>query len=345
MQTTVSAGILDKLVDMVKSISTLLGKGLDYLYKIGIEMDEPVKNDDGSIEFDAKSPMDHKFHVVCKPTNRKDYFDLTFTSKGEAPFVEKNVKGDKIVDAIKKAAKEWWDEDVVVTKAGTSLQVGLKKITNSKSIDIQLSRVVCDQNISEAANLIETVVNNDEFIQSMPADTEVFYEISDEGNNIDVEPITAISEASQPAVLLLGATFTIRDNLQYIHWNAKGKQFNNIHEYLNDPIDKLIEMIDTLAELSMEYYHHCPHAFELVDPVHVLHSSEGYTNEEGFKATRNEMHRYITCMETLYCEFDSDFQSTLDEWIRYFKKEADYFIARRLLTCDSVQDPGDTVND
>ena len=76
---------------MVKSISSLLGKGLDYLYKVGIEMDKPTQNEDGSIEFDAKSPMGNEFHVICKPTGKKDHFDLEFTADGETAEKVKNI--------------------------------------------------------------------------------------------------------------------------------------------------------------------------------------------------------------------------------------------------------------
>lgn len=342
MKQTVQAGVLDKLVDMVKSISSLLGKGLDYLYKIGIEMDKPTQNEDGSIEFDAKSPMGNEFHVICKPAGKKDYFDLEFTADGETAEKVKNIKGDRIHEVIKKVAKEWWGEDVEVTKASNSIQVGLRKVTAGEDVEVQMTAINCDTDIPTAVMLIDTVLNNDEFVDTIPEE-ETFYEIADDGDDVDLTNMEEFEITTNAAETMLAEAINLKDDLQYIHWNARGRQFNNIHEYLNGPIYAVSEQIDYLAEACVEFYGHCPHsgAMQKREP---LNKPEGYSNQEGFQLVRDLMHLYIDCLELFYCNFESDFQSILDDWIRYWKKEADYFIARRLIDAGPDDEVVDTTN-
>ena len=336
LKTKVEGGLLSSIADIIKSISSVLVKGLDYLYKIGIETKDVEQTADGGVKFSVKTPSDHEFTVTCNPVNgRQGYFNMEFKSKDGDTLKESNVKEDKLQDTILKVIEEWYGKEEadgtnISTDSNTRIKVGLQKVACDDGYEIQMTKIQCSTDIKSAKRLLDTVLADDEFVESIPED-ETVYDLVDEPESIDVEIAVDSNCDCQPGVIILAAAINLKDDLQCIHWNALGRQFNNIHEYLNGPIDTLNEQIDSIAEYCVELYGSVPHSGSLpkespMDP------NSGFSNTQGFSIVREKMHDFIDCLELLYCNFSSDYQSVLDDWIRYWKKEADYFVARRLLS-------------
>lgn len=339
MKSKVEAGLLSSIADIIKSISSIIAKGLDYLYKIGIETEDVEKTPEGGLKFKVKTPQDNKFDVNCKPTSRKGYFDMEFKSDDGDSFTEKNVKEADIQKVILKVIKDWWGEsamkDSTITEASNTIRVGLKKVAATDGSEIHMTSIMCGTDFKVASDMVDAILNDDEFVAEIPEEA-TLYDLVDDGDNIDVEVVADPDDGYvniAPAVAMLAAAINLKDDLQCIHWNAKGKQFNNIHEYLNGAIDALSEQIDYIAESCVEFYGWCPHSGDL-PKTEPLQAFEGFSNTEGFAIVRDKIHEFVDCLELMYCNFESDYQSIMDDWIRYWKKEADYFIARRLISQD-----------
>ena len=54
----------------------------------------------------------------------------------------------------------------------------------------------------------------------------------------------------------------------------------------------------------------------------------GFDIDTGYSVLTTEVKKYIDTLECYYCNLPHDVQSLLDDWIREWKHQTDYLIAR-----------------
>ena len=98
-----------------------------------------------------------------------------------------------------------------------------------------------------------------------------------------------------------------------------------LHLLAEEMYEELIKEIDTLGELLVEKQGTVPQLDFACDYVPV----QDYDFQSSLPVINSLVQMYIDCLDYAYCNQDSDVQSTLDEWLRYWKKQINYFVNRQ----------------
>lgn len=122
----------------------------------------------------------------------------------DAPVIKPFKGFDGSEDLIDKVIDQFLDDNVLVrtseydegtaTASANKMFVSLTKVTSAKHTDVMLNKIVASD-VVKANSLVEMIVDSDEFVDSMP-EGESFYEITDAGEDVQVDPIAAIEEDS-----------------------------------------------------------------------------------------------------------------------------------------------------
>ena len=96
-------------------------------------------------------------------------------------------------------------------------------------------------------------------------------------------------------------------NLYIIDWMSKGNDMMKLH---------------IMAELPVEKQGTVPHLDFPCDYVPV----QDHDFQTGLLQIQSLIQTYIDCIDYAYCNQDSDVQSTLDQWLRYWNKQLNYFV-------------------
>ena len=124
----------------------------------------------------------------------------------------------------------------------------------------------------------------------------------------------------------------VNNNLHYIHWKSCGSRFDRIHAIANEYYEKLTDDIDDIVELAVE------HDEDILNPNEcstVVDISLSYGNFGDFEKAMIEMSLNIQSLidvieKTQQEGYDSDVVSYLDELLRYWKKELNFKMKKRL---------------
>lgn len=163
-------------------------------------------------------------------------------------------------------------------------------------------------------------------------------EIRNEDYNSEFAPIpdTAVgvdSEQSNNSLETLGYILTLASNdVHTIHINACGENFTELHEKAYEIYYKLWECADVAFEMYCEdgsYIRNINNASDIVGDLWTVDIGGGsFTLETGVQAMSLVVNTVIEYISSIYNNFSSDIQSTLDEWTRFFTSQMKYFISR-----------------
>ena len=323
------------VLDIIKQTFDLLFKGLDALIRAGLELEEdkskPKK--DGVNYFIVTTGGGNKFKLEVEEQDNKKV-TLRAEAKGRK-FEKKDVDPNKIMEAISPFVDDVFEEsieDIEDSKDSQAedveeskrINAKFKRICGSKEDSIELGYVRSDYSPEQTQQLLDMVVNNDEFIESLP-EGDSCYQICDGEDDIDVCPCKV--ENVDPVIVILSDSMTLRDIVKYVHWNAVGEDFSALHLQADSVFDYVMDEIDFLGELRVELCGNIPFITGNVDTIDVPERMDIMT---GMKVLKDCITRHVSLIETYYCSFEHDIQSKLDEFIRTYKSQANYFIDRVL---------------
>ena len=209
------------------------------------------------------------------------------------------------------------------------LKIKARKVTASN--EVLVDSLYSEYPAEETAAIVTDLLASPEFVETLteePQCLEVTLTPEDELEvNVDYAEC-GISEDDNPFVQITYKVVEIRNNLQMIHWAAKGLQFDDLHQYAENKIWTLNDCIDTYGELAMEFSNVVPelnsHQYNSID------ISEGFDVQSGFQTIQVMFAELIGMLEMYYPCATHDVQSVMDEHIRSLKKETDYLLKRRL---------------
>lgn len=210
------------------------------------------------------------------------------------------------------------------------LQVKLRRITASASIDVEMVAVNANYSPLAALSDIATVMSNDEFAEAIP-ESGACYEIADNGEDYTVTEIEEVPSCGDQLLMMIKAAYTALHTMQYVHWNASGEEFDKTHYTTNDFIWRIQQQIDTLAEWLVVDCGHIPHpdTFACVDGKAQCESYEFKLNAD-LETVFNALKCYLASLEVFYCNMSHDRQNLIDVWIREWRHECEYRIQRNL---------------
>jgi len=204
-------------------------------------------------------------------------------------------------------------------------------VTTSKQIKIKLKKIEgsidligLESNYEPAATLadIDDIVNQDEFIDALSDEVETYtIDVDEDGYDIEqcetceIDPCQSLNSVMNTAIIMYR-------NLYILHWMAKGNDMMKLHLLTEELYSKLIQEIDTLGELLVEKCGTVQNLDFEWTPIAV----RNYEFQESLFILKDFIQNYIDTIDYAYPNQASDVQSTLDEWLRYWNKQMNYFI-------------------
>lgn len=210
------------------------------------------------------------------------------------------------------------------------LQLKLRRITASTGSDVEMVAVNANYSPLAALSDIATVVSNDEFAKSIPAEG-ACYEIADVGDEYTITEINEVPTCGDQLLTMLRAAYTALHTVQYVHWNAEGDDFHDTHYITNDFTWRLQQQIDTVAEWMVVDCGVVPHpdTFCCVDGRAQCETYQ-FTLKSDMETVFNALKSYLAALEVFYCNMSHDRQNLIDMWIREWRHECEYRLERNL---------------
>ena len=207
--------------------------------------------------------------------------------------------------------------------ASKQIKVTLRKIQGSTDFDVLA--LESNYNHNETLDDLDDIISQDEFMGALTEDPQSFnIGVDDDGYDIE----TTESFESNPcesigSLMQVGIKFY--RNLYILHWMAKGNDMMKLHLLTEEMYEELIKEIDTLGELMVEKQG------TVISPSFECNYLEikNYDFQEGIHIIEDYIQEYLSSIDYAYPNQTSDVQSTLDEWIRYWNKQLNYFVERQ----------------
>ena len=170
---------------------------------------------------------------------------------------------------------------------------------------------------------VDDIINQDEFFDTLTEEPQSYsIDVTDEG--YDIEQCDEQLECDSCKILeeVFFAAIQAYRNLQIVHWMSSGPDMMKIHTMSEEMYYELSQEIDTLGELLVEK---CGTIPQLDFPCEYIDIKK-YDLQSGLDAIKIVISPYIDVIDYAYPNQTSDVQSTLDEWLRYWNKQLNYFV-------------------
>lgn len=207
------------------------------------------------------------------------------------------------------------------TTAMQHIEITLKKVQASD--DIAILRLQSDYAPGATLSDIDEVISQEEFLDELTEEPQAF-DISVDEDGFDVEKCDECPECNPCESLceVFKAGIRAYRNLYILHWMSSGNDMMKLHNLSEEMYDELQSEIDTVGELLVEKQGTVPQLDFPCDYIAI----QKYDFQTGLDQIKSLIQMYIDCIDYAYCNQDSDVQSTLDEWLRYWNKQLNYFV-------------------
>jgi hypothetical protein len=223
-------------------------------------------------------------------------------------------------------------EDIDVDSS-KKLAVTLQRVVSSKEESIELVAINANYGSKDMMRTLDVILANDELLD-MITEEPVTLMVTDELDSFDVEPIAnedaGIMNLCDNIHALMAAANTFVCNIIMLHWNAKGDKFSTIHNQTDSWRYQSGWDLDLFGELASELCGSAPNPGVCINTDMLIPSGMEFAEEEIYPAIFYQMDTYIRILEMYYVNFDHDIQSSLDNIIRYWRKERDFNVSRTI---------------
>lgn len=225
MKHTIEASLLDSLKGLVDNFSKTIEKSFKSLSDDNLEVSngKQGKSKDGSAYYiwTVTTANNHKVRVKVLPSaGRTNLYDLYLLADNNKKQKYLGIQDDEVEDKIESFIEDTFgldsidDEDFDPSHADNfdvddeefegkfenasssqKLQVTLHKINGSD--EIELGPVFCDYQVAQAYDDLEFVLDDDEFVESLPDEPQAF-EITSTDDEYDVQEIDNVDTLNTP---------------------------------------------------------------------------------------------------------------------------------------------------
>lgn len=208
--------------------------------------------------------------------------------------------------------------------AGTKINIKLQKITATS--DINLLGIQTDYAPGKALDVVDDILSNPDFTDLL-TETPQTYEICVDDDGYDINPCDELivhPEENLKQLFIQAIQFS--RNLHMIHWLAIGNDMEKLHIKAEELYDELDEEIDLLAELIVEK----TGTIVDINKIETWNTvgTQDRTFQQGIECIKQDAQSFIDYIDITYPNQPSDVQSILDDWLRYWNKQINYFIVR-----------------
>lgn len=204
------------------------------------------------------------------------------------------------------------------TNSSRHISTRLRKIQGS----VDVLALESNYNPSDTLADLDDIVFQEEFLNTLTEDPQSFnIEVDDDGydieqcDNCEVDFCESLAEVFRQGIRFYR-------NLYILHWMAKGNDMMKLHIMSEEMYGEIIQEIDTLGELLVEK---CGQVVPLDFECNYL-EIRPYEFQESLDILKANIQMYIDTIDYAYPNQTSDVQSTLDEWLRYWNKQMNYFV-------------------
>ena len=204
------------------------------------------------------------------------------------------------------------------------INIKLQKITGST--DVELLGIKSNFNPGEALDVVDDVLASPEFLD-LVTETPQSYEVLVDDEGYDVNPCTdLIVDPNENLTQLFIQANQFSRNLHMIHWLSIGNDMEKLHIKAEELYGELDQEIDLLAELIVEK----TGTIIDINKIETWNTvgTQDRTFQQGIECIKQYAQSFIDYIDITYPNQPSDVQSILDDWLRYWNKQLNYFIVR-----------------
>ena len=345
-KTIEAASLFKSFKNALSFLSQSLGKALEDIVAYGLEV-EPVKVDKDHLEYIIDCGDLGELHVWAdaitdkngERKNSKEYhMKMDFEGHKKDLGVHEIDDMFKVVNKEFKAVtgKDLKDVQDEVEKgkvnSSTNIRATFRKIQCGKDTQVDLTNVMCYDSPATALMVINDVLSDDEFVESLPMNEDCTFELTDNCDECELcEVEKDTHEEFDSYELCRVCASKLLDILHTIHLNAKGKQFERLHQTTDSMLFDIRYQIDTLAEWSVQYFGFAKSWKEISDMYNFNVNPQGYTYDEALPIMIDAMNEYMDCLNLYYCNMSKVAQTTVDNWLENLDKIANYKLKRTQL--------------
>lgn len=243
---------------------------------------------------------------------------------------------DEITDTVKQNDATDFAQEVAEVPAGntvtdeTEIVESEPEVSDDGIVDLEKDSVV------EEGEPIEVI---DVSQVSEPDATDVILDVaSTPGTEVtsDVQadevglPVTPVEESNGPLFVLAEQLISAHHTITSLHRNLIGGAWFSNHSTLDEYGEKILEAVDEVIEQNIELGGREPSAMEAIcafPPCEIT----GRDKNETYRLVRDLFNSIVTLMEECKSGIPGDVISKIEEYQNYFRKEANYKLARTIL--------------
>ena len=344
MSEKVQAGILSTLGGLFKNLCDQTQRVIENLPVSNIQVVDEKKDEDGTLHWrvvqgDPKDPNSRWAHVKLIPIYKDDqgetaedatHFRMLLETEDGTEFESDKIRHLQIPKQFDKFVREAFDMTVnESTKATKVMCATLQRVESAEGYQIELTAITANYTVGDVMGDLEAALADEAFASTITEEPMVV-QITNQGEELEVETITAMPDCRNMCQTMLSAALTLQHNVKTLHWNLAGKGFNDLHRHIDTYGWCIRDAVDVLGELCVELCGEVENPGHLVQTEHLIPGGVPISEEDGYRTLHTAISYFVDTVELYYINFNHDVQSVLDNFIRYWKKERDYAIARRL---------------
>lgn len=335
---TVEAGLLTTIKQTLNKLFGMFEKLVDK----GMQIIATDEGEDGETIVKLKTKDGQLFFIAQKEMKPNVFNVRIYDQAKTKQFQKKDLKVADVPKFVADCLKEGWKVDINdTTKEDSSvnsskkMKLTLKRIVGSKEDEIHLVNITGNYDVAEMQNNIDTLLSDEAFVEEVTEDPKTF-EILDNGDDLDVQNCDDTCDLDYKTCAIAAANAIINEaynllfDMQYIHWNAKGENFQDIHNATDNMMWSIRDSIDVMSELISEYGGTARHPREIMDCLEYHSADIPLEGNECLEYIREGLISYATCLSFWSVNFTQDVQNIVLQWCRAAQGNANYFIKNNI---------------
>lgn len=314
------------------------------------DRDDAIKSLPNNTDFYTYTLMSgKKFHLVKKEISHgREIYDIFFVSDSPDYSVletKKNVREEEILEEVRKWVRREFKDDeedgesfesIIDVKTGedltqkaseehvkestnSSTRFRLKRIVGEKEDEIRLVKIQCNSSATVSLDTVDTILGDDEFAESIP-EGETTYEITDVGEELDVNPVEGDVDTSNTYTDIMGTIFLLHNTMKAIQWNAVGREFDKVQSICETLGWDCMYLLDTLAQSSYEEQGYVPNPVNCVDSSRWIEGMK-MSSTTCIDILQGAISEAVTVIDTLRCNLPENIQTMCLSNIYTFKQQ------------------------
>lgn len=320
--------------DIIKKFSDILFKGLDFLFKNSVDIDD-IKETDEGLKFVITTGGDHKLDVTCDK-NSDGTFDVHIVSrdKRKRTYDKKNVAEKDFDTLFTNVIDDWYgetyegvddEEDIEESTqiSSKSFIMCFTKVSEDDEYTVNVTKCICEpDNIADTTDAFNTIIQDDEFLDTLPEGKSTF-EILPSENRLEVTELDPeyCDDSYNPYIVILAYAMRLRCHALTFSWNAQKGSDRCIADSAQRIYDSICWQMYDLALMSYIKYGYAPDVVSLINTDPGIDVSKPIDKDSAFSILSYDLDNY---------------KSALNMMILNVSEEDKYAIFCKLKDCSSL---------